>query len=51
MAVIADLQRAVQTGDAALALTACETIDAMVREGDYLALALIDWGDEEGDAA
>lgn len=44
--VITELQRAVQRGDGALALTVCEAIDRMTCAGEYLALARIDWGDE-----
>jgi hypothetical protein len=47
MALIADLQRAAKGGDAALALTVCQAIDRMTRDGEYIALARVDWGDED----
>lgn len=50
MALIADLQRAAKAGDAALALTVCQAIDRMTRDGEYIALARIDWGDDGEDS-
>lgn len=49
--VIAELQRAVQRGDGPLALSVCETIDRMTRDGTYCALVRIDWGDEDFEQA
>ncbi len=43
MEVIAKLQRAVLRLDGAEALSVCQQIDRMTRDGQYLALAKIDW--------
>ena len=47
IAVLKELQRAVQHGDGVLALTVCESIDRMTKCGEYLALGRIDWGDDK----